>query len=336
MKLSDYLKDKILYIFIYLMMEFFIITLLLLFNSNIVIVLSISLILVLTFILIILLDYSNKNKFYNYMNIITENIDQKFLVNEIVKEPEFIEGKLFMNYLYDINKSYLENINKYKSLNEEFKDYIELWCHEIKTPIATSKLIIQNNKNKINDSIQEEIDNIESFVEQVLYYARSENVNKDYFINNINLNEVVNNVIKKNKKTLISKHIKINMFKDDVMINSDSKWLEYIINQIINNSIKYTKENPLIDINIEENKNNIILSIKDNGIGINEEDIDKVFRKGFTGNNGRLIKTSTGMGLYLCKELCQKLGHEIIINSNIEKGTIVYIIFPNNSLTNVK
>lgn len=336
MKLSDYLKDKILYIFIYLMMEFFIITLLLLFNSNIVIVLSISLILVLTFILIILLDYSNKNKFYNYMNIITENIDQKFLVNEIVKEPEFIEGKLFMNYLYDINKSYLENINKYKSLNEEFKDYIELWCHEIKTPIATSKLIIQNNKNKTNDSIQEEIDNIESFVEQVLYYARSENVNKDYFINNINLNEVVNNVIKKNKKALISKHIKINMFKDDVMINSDSKWLEYIINQIISNSIKYTKENPLIDINIEENKNNIILSIKDNGIGINEADIDKVFRKGFTGNNGRLIKTSTGMGLYLCKELCQKLGHEIIINSNIEKGTIVYIIFPNNSLTNVK
>lgn len=118
----------------------------------------------------------------------------------MVNKNNFLESELLINYLYDISKCYIENINQYKYNDEDFKEYIELWCHEIKTPIATSKLIIDNNKNKITNNILEEIDKIETFVEQVLYYSRSENVEKDYIISEINLKDILNNIIKKIRK----------------------------------------------------------------------------------------------------------------------------------------
>lgn len=231
----------------------------------------------------------------------------------------------------------LEDVNYYKHLQDEYKEYIELWIHEVKIPIATSKLIIENNRNSITSSIDEEIDKIDEYIEQALFYARSNSVEKDYIIRKINLREVVNTVIKKNKKQFISLKIKLDVKDIKREIYVDSKWVIFILNQIMSNSIKYLdKEEKNITIYSEENKENVVLYIKDNGLGIKESEVSRVFEKGFTGSNGRKnLKKSTGMGLYLSKKLCDKLGLAVSLTSSEGIGTTVKIIFPKNSYTNL-
>ena len=214
---------------------------------------------------------------------------------------------------------------------EDYKEYIELWIHEIKIPIATSKMIIENNKNEITKSIYEELDKIENYTEQALFYARSNTANKDYIIKKTNLEKIVNNVILKNKAELIHKKIQLDIHDINVEVKTDSKWVIFILNQIINNSIKYKKQNENLKIEIftKKQKESICLYIKDNGMGIKKGEITRVFEKGFTGSNGRILnKKSTGIGLYLCKKLCDKLGMAIELNSEETVGTEIKLIFP--------
>lgn len=334
MRLVDYLKDKYKEILISILSSLIILSLLFVFKINIVLISFITFILILNFIIIFVIDYIKRRMFYNNTQKLLNSLDQKYLITEVIKEPNFIDGKIFLEYLYEIDKSMHEYINKYKNISNEFIEYIELWCHEIKTPLATTDLIIENNTNPTTLSIKEEIDKIDNFIEQVLYYARSDSVEKDYIIKEINLNDVVNTVIKRNKKVLINTKIKIEISKLGI-VDTDSKWIEFILNQIIINSIKYSKESKAnIKIYSKENKNNIILCIEDNGIGIDSTEINKVFYKGFTGTNGRKKYKSTGIGLYLCKKLCDKLGHSISISSKINEGTKVMIVFPKSSMIN--
>lgn len=337
MKLIDYVKDKVLEIFICLIAIMVVVFLLTMFNLNILLVTYIPVIMFLSYLLSFFHSFFKKKKFYNDINKKLWELDKKYYITEIIKKPDFLEGNLLYNFLYEINKSMIEDINDYKYNNEEFKDYIELWCHEIKTPITTSKLIVDNNKNKTTESILEEINKIDSYVEQVLFYARSENVEKDYIITEVNLKSIIEKVIKRNKKDLIAKKIQIEMNNFEI-VNSDGKWLEFIINQILLNSIKYSNEkNAKISFDVIKNKNSSLLTIEDNGIGIADYEIDRVFDKGFTGSNGRKKYNSTGIGLYLCKKLCKRLGHEIKIESSLGKNTKVTIVFPTNSmLENIK
>lgn len=328
MKIFEYIKDKLFSIIIILFSIIITTLLLIIFDVNSYLIIIILFLDFCSFFISFLYEYLRKKRFYNYINKKLYDLDQKYLINELIKSPNFIEGNILKEYLYEINKSYIESINKYKIDNEEFKEYIELWCHEIKTPITTSKLIIENNK--IEKKLENEINSIEGFVEQVLYYARSGNPEKDYIISKINLKDTVDNVIKRNKFDLINKKIRIKSFKEKVIVESDSKWLEFIINQIINNSIKY--ESSKIEVEYTLNENNVILSILDNGLGIPDNEISKVFDKGFTGSKGRTNHNSTGIGLYLCKKLCVKLGHNIFILSKENEYTKVFIVFPSSSL----
>jgi len=332
MRLIDYLKDKYKEILISIISSLIILSLLYVFKTNIVLISFIIFILVINFIIIFVIDYIKRRMFYNNTQKLLNSLDQKYLITEMIKEPNFIDGKIFLEYLYEIDKSMHEYINKYKNISNEFIEYIELWCHEIKTPLATSDLIIENNTSSITLSIKEEIDKIDNFIEQVLYYARSGSVEQDYIIKETNLKDVVNTVIKRNKKVLINKKIRVEISKLD-NVDTDSKWIEFILNQIIINSIKYSKDsNSFLKIYSKENKNNIILYIEDNGIGIDSSEIDKVFNKGFTGTNGRKKYKSTGIGLYLCKKLCDKLGHSISLTSKLNEGTKVMIVFPKSSM----
>lgn len=199
-------------------------------------------------------------------------------------------------------------------------------------------MLIENNKTEVTKSIDEELDKVENYVEQALFYARSNTVQKDYYIKSTKLKDMVNDAIKKNKNILIGEKISINLHDLDLTVNTDNKWMIFILNQIIQNSSKYMKkeENSQIEIYSKQGKENIILYIKDNGIGIKEEEVPKVFEKGFTGTNGRLQgKKSTGIGLYLCKKLCDKLGISIELNSKENKGTEVKLIFPKSSFTQI-
>ena len=197
-------------------------------------------------------------------------------------------------------------------------------------------MVIENNKNQATKSINEELDKIENYVEQALYYAKSNTIEKDYYIKKCMLKEMVNESIKRNKNILIQEKIRIDLHDLENQVNTDSKWINFILNQIIQNSIKYMKKETEKEIEIYSKKgiDKVILYITDNGIGIKEEEIKKVFDKGFTGTNGRMSnKKSTGIGLYLCKKLCDKLGINIALESKENEGTTVKIIFPQNSYT---
>ncbi len=308
------------------------------YNVGMFIKIYIPLIIMGLYMISIIIEYFKRKKFYDNLLKILEELDEKYLITEIIKTPNFLEGQIFKNSLEQIDKSMLENVNKYKYMTEDYKEYIELWIHEIKIPISASKMVIENNKNAITKSIDEELDKVENYIEQALFYARSNTVEKDYYIRKVFLKEIVNESIKKNKSSLIQEKISIDIHDLDIEVNTDNKWIVFILNQIIQNSIKYRKkENSVMEIYANQGKENVILYIKDNGIGIKQGEITRVFEKGFTGTNGRLSnKKSTGIGLYLCKKLCNKLGIGIELNSVQNEGTEVKLVFPKDSYIELK
>lgn len=308
------------------------------YNVGMFIKIYIPLIIMGLYMISIIIEYFKRKKFYDNLLKILEELDEKYLITEIIKTPNFLEGQIFKNSLEQIDKSMLENVNKYKYMTEDYKEYIELWIHEIKIPISASKMVIENNKNAITKSIDEELDKVENYIEQALFYARSNTVEKDYYIRKVVLKEIVNESIKKNKSSLIQEKISIDIHDLEIEVNTDNKWIVFILNQIIQNSIKYRKkENSVMEIYANQGKENVILYIKDNGIGIKQGEITRVFEKGFTGTNGRLSnKKSTGIGLYLCKKLCNKLGIGIELNSVQNEGTEVKLVFPKDSYIELK
>ena len=337
MRFRDYIKEKMVLIIGTILALVSVEILLLAYNISILIRVYCAFIIVFVMALAILIEYKKKKDYYNELIKNMEDLKEKYLISEIIKTPNFIEGKILKDILQDTGKSMLENVNYYKNIQEDYKEYIELWIHEVKIPIAASKMIIENNKNEVTKSIDEELDKVENYTEQALFYARSNAVEKDYIINKTNLKEIVNGAILKNKTTLLNEKVSIELSNlKDEEVYTDSKWAVFIVNQIIQNAIKYSKkENKKIEISSQEKNDKVILYIKDNGIGIKKGEITRVFERGFTGENGRIIgQKSTGIGLYLCKKLCDRLGLGIELNSEKDKGTEVRIIFPKNSYTN--
>ena len=338
MKFGEFIKEKILLIFLVLFVIVSSEILLLPYPQiEIFVRLYIAICPVIIIGIDIVVEYRKKSNFYNELKNNLEKLDTKYLISEIINTPDFIEGKILKNTIQETGKSMLENVNTYKRLQEDYKEYIELWIHEIKIPIATSKLIIENNKNEITKSIDEELDEIENYTEQALFYARSNTANKDYVVTKSNLQEIVNGEILKNKSALLSSKTSIELHDLEREVYTDSKWAVFIINQIIQNAIKYSKiQDRKIEIYAISKRENVVLYIKDNGIGIKKGEITRVFEKGFTGENGRIInKKSTGIGLYLCQKLCNKLGLGIELNSKRDIGTEVRIIFPKSSYINL-
>lgn len=275
------------------------------------------------------LEFIKYNRYFKNLTSTLEGLDKKYLLPEVINGPRSQEERIISDVLKECNKSMHENVKYYKDEQAEYKEYIETWVHEIKTPIASAKLILENDDSNLSSRINYEMKRVEGFIEQVLYYARSSDVSKDYIIREFSLRDVVMKAVKNNSRDFINRNIKLNINKIEGNIFSDAKWIEFIINQIIINAIKFSIPNKgEVSISSKVNENNIVLTIKDNGVGINEKDIDRVFEKGFTGENGRNFGKSTGMGLYLCKKLCDKLGIGISLTSKEKIGTKVSIVFP--------
>ncbi len=334
MPLKDFLKDKFLTISLLIFGIVTIEILLAIYPFSNLLKIYIPIMILGLYILSITVEYIRKNNFYKKVINRLNELDEKYLITELIDFPNFAEGKILKEILEQTNKSMLENVNQYKYITQDYKEYIELWIHEIKLPIAASKLIIENNKTASTKSINEELDKVEDYIEQALFYARSNTVEKDYYIKKSLLKDMVNECIKKNKNILIQEKVSINLHDLEFEVNTDSKWIVFILNQLIQNSVKYKKqqENTEIEICAKQGKENIILYIRDNGIGIRKGEITRAFEKGFTGTNGRLAnKKSTGIGLYLCKKLCDKLGIAIELNSVQDEGTEVRIVFPKSS-----
>ncbi|EDU36655.1 sensor histidine kinase [Clostridium sporogenes] len=333
MSIGEFIKDKMVVIICNILIFIVIAAIMAAIKVSLIIILSAFCIWFLPLVSYMALEFIKYKNYYDEVDSILENLDNKYLLPEIIKEANFIEGGKLNSILKEISRDMHENVKYYKDMQEDYREYIETWVHEIKTPIASTKLIIENNRNEVTNKIDFQMDRIEGFVEQVLYYSRSNNVSKDYIIKQINLDLVVRNVIKRNYRDFIHKKIKLDIKDIDEIVHSDGKWIEFIINQIIVNSIKYSNsKEPMISIYSTKKANSVMLTIEDNGAGIIDKDINRVFEKGFTGENGRKFSKSTGMGLYLCEKLCSKLGLKIIIVSEVNKGTKVTLIFPLSSM----
>lgn len=329
MKLSEYIKDKINYILALAIYLIIISTYLKAINLTYLTIFIVIFITFTFFILAFLLSYYKTSKYLRNIEKTMDKLPEKYLITEILQKPRSAEKLAYYRILKRANKSMLENVTDIKEKQKDYKEYIESWVHEIKIPITSAKLLCENNKSDITNKIDEDIEEVNNYVEQALFYARMDQVSNDFMIREISLNEVIKNVLARNKKIMIQNNMKVELKDVNIKCYTDEKWLEFILNQIITNSIKYRNDNnAVIKITGIQNKENIILKIKDNGIGIKKSEIDRIFDKGFTRTNGRNQTKSTGIGLYLCKRLCEGIGMEIDANSKENEYTEIVIIIP--------
>ena len=266
------------------------------------------------------MDFINYRKSYKKLKFLEKNI-----INDREDLPKSLDIRI--DYYHKIiEKLYRELENetqKNKQKNTDMVDYYSMWVHQIKTPIAAMNFLLDNEEVD-QKNLQQELFKIERYVEMVLTYIRLDSTSSDYVITKINLDEVVKDSVKKYATIFINKKIKLNYVSHETMVISDKKWLSFAFEQILGNSVKYTSAGGEITIETCENK----LVIEDNGMGIKEEDLPRIFEKGFTGFSGRYEKKSSGLGLYLCKKTLDKLGHHIEISSKVGEGTRIEITFP--------
>ncbi|RKD22179.1 hypothetical protein SAMN02745883_00910 [Caminicella sporogenes DSM 14501] len=293
-------------------------------------ILYINFVSIVLFLFYLIGEYLLYKRYYEDINYIIKNRKEN-IINCLPNFGTYIHS-LYNKLLISIYEQQNKKIEKLCEEKRENLEFITSWVHEIKIPISVSRLIIENSaaksKEEILESLEEEIDKIEKYVEQVLYHSRIDDFSKDYLINETDIEKVVKEVVKKHAKVFINKKIKIDIKDVNISVHTDKKWLMFIINQIVDNSLKYTEKGGYIKIYAEKDEKEKRLIIEDNGIGIKKEDISRVFDRGFTGYNGRKNYKSTGMGLYLSKKLAVKLGHDITIESKFKKYTKIVIHFP--------
>lgn len=330
MKLRDYLKDKIIIIVLVILTYFIILSFMIGFKIVDEFRWCFTILYCLLFIIIFLYDFFRKYFYYKDILSKLELLDEKYLICEMISKPNFLDGEIFYQMLYEINKSMNENIRDYREKINDFKEYVELWIHEVKIPL--SALILYTHNKKIDKALVKEINRVDNYLEQILYYIRVENTEADYIIKEVDLNKVIRDVMLKNKDILLERKIEITSDVRDSKVLTDYKWLEFMINQIISNSMKYMRdiENKKIEIKAYKKNNCVVLEILDNGMGIPKSDLSRVFNKTFTGQNGRKVPGSTGMGLYIVSNLCKKLGHKLEIESNEGEYTKVKFVFDDN------
>ena len=275
-------------------------------------------------LIVSIIDFNNYRKSY---------IDLKYLESNILNSMEDLPRSLDIRVEYyqkiierlhnEVEKLKIEDNKKMEGL----VDYYSMWIHQIKTPIAAINFLLDNEEIDVK-AFRQELFKIERYVEMVLTYIRLGSETSDYVITSINLDEVVRENIKRYATLFINKKIKLNYVSHETYVISDKKWLGFAFEQLLSNAIKYTKSGGEISINISESK----LIIEDNGIGIYEEDLPRIFEQSFTGLNGRYEKKSSGLGLYLCKKTLDKLQHKIEITSEVNKGTKVIVSFPKKDM----
>ncbi|GHU66415.1 sensor histidine kinase [Clostridia bacterium] len=265
-------------------------------------------------------EYTKKNAYYKTLLSALEGLDKKYYIAEVMEPASFGEGEILAEILKTAGKSMNDEIAAHARDKRDYREYIELWVHEVKTPISGARLICENSGY---DELTGELDEIEKYVEQALFYARSGSVEKDYIIRKTDIKNLISDVVRKNSGRLIARKIKPEI-RAEGLVHTDPKWLGFILQQILDNAVKYSAKT--IVYSFENN----ILTVTDDGIGIPPGDLPRVFERGFTGENGRKTAKSTGLGLYLCKKLCDKLGLEIAAASAPNGGASISIAFPEN------
>lgn len=235
--------------------------------------------------------------------------------------PEGIEEKDYQQILYRICEEYGRYRTDTNLRRSDLTDYYTVWVHQIKTPIASMRLHLQNEDSFLSRNLSADLFRIEQYVEMVLTFLRLDSGSTDYVIQEYNLDSIVRETIKKFAGEFIYRKLNLVYEPLRVMVLTDEKWLSFVIGQLVSNALKYTPSGSITITLLPDKK----LCIRDTGIGIAPEDLPRIFENGYTGYNGRLDKKATGLGLYLCKRICTNLGHTITAESVPDEGTAITI-----------
>ena len=314
MKLSEYIKSRLWQYLLKFSVSLLCLALLWVFKVPSTLLVMIVIMMGTSFFGVELVEFYQKKSYYQELfQQLNQLEEQALLVHSILPHPKFYEGQLVDEELRLVYQGFMTQLRASQKQTEDFKEFIELWIHEAKIPLATLQLSLYN-QHHLPAEIKQALQQLEDYLEQVLYFTRAENAQKDYLIRQVPLQQIIRQVAIRNQARLLNGDIQFIAPSTDVIVTTDQKWLGYILNQIMDNAIKYvqTIENATIEITVEEQAKEILLHIRDNGCGISASDLPRVFDKSFTGENGRLYPKATGLGLYLVKQLISKLGHGIM------------------------
>ena len=285
------------------------------------------------------LRYSIKVKVLS--NALKRPVEEQAQLPEATDDVEILYHRLLENQ--SIARSESESSAAVRQ--SQMRDYYSMWVHQIKTPISAMKLLLEAEREELGqlmcdeeqqaafkelsdnlDLFEDELFRIEEYVSMALQYQRVSSTENDFVLEKVSLDGVIRDTIKKYAKIMIRRHIGINYSGTKKQVYTDEKWLAFILEQILSNAIKYTPQG-FVTIETAEENDRFFITIKDTGIGIKAEDLPRVFEKGYTGYNGHADKKATGIGLYLCRQMADKLGHTIRMESELGKGTKVWIGF---------
>lgn len=329
MNLRRFIKEKILNI-IFLVSLILIINIYLIsinsFKNRIDDLVYLDFIIIIIYLIWIYINFIRWKSKYNdihYSIVKKEDISSQYI------KGNSLEEEIMLKIIEDKDKKCDIQNKYYEEKLRDMEEYISKWVHEIKLPITALNIISEDIEDyTVASSVKNETEKINFLVNSIIYGSRATVASEDIFIKEENLGDIVKRSIKNNSFFLIKNRIEVVISNLDYNIYSDGKWITYSIDQLINNAIKYSKENGKIEFYAEESKEYIKLCIKDNGIGIAKEDIDRIFNKGFTGINGRnKVYKSTGMGLYFTKKVLNKLEHEVSVESIKGEYTLFNIYF---------
>lgn len=335
MKFKDYFLNKITEILgtffvLFLMLEFLYII-----GNTFSVVFMIGMVIAVLIMTKYLMDWYRKKKYFEIITERVKDLKEPWLIAELLPVSYTIEDEIYQELLRKVGSSAIEEIHKIEDEQKEYEDYIEQWIHEVKTPITSIHLMLENRISEnpgVKRDLNVELSRLENDVELALYYARSEQIYRDYLIQKLNVRKVLLKVVNKNRTVIMNSSVAIDLDCDEALYAyGDEKWLVFMLTQVLLNAIKYKAEaDAKVVMRAKRDNKRIVLNIIDNGKGIKKEELPRIFDKGFTGSNGRDNEKSTGMGLYLVHKLCEKL--EIDIKADSVYGEFTEISF---SLKNV-
>ncbi|ALS79285.1 histidine kinase [Planococcus kocurii] len=267
-------------------------------------------------------------RYQYYQRILATPQNMEHMLQREGKSPEQVQNEIYLQKLYRLYQHEVQSL--YASQNRHLQ-FMNQWVHQMKTPLSVMHLLLQEEQELDKKSVHEEMDRLKAGLDTVLMNARLDTFEQDMQIEKINLRSLVSEVVTENKRLFISKRVypEISIAEEHV-VATDQKWMKFIMGQFLTNAVKYTFEpNKKVLIAAECSNGNTLLTVRDEGIGISSSDLPRITKAFFTGENGRKTGESTGMGLYLAKEICGKLGHELLISSIQGEGTTVSVRFFN-------
>lgn len=282
---------------------------------------------VISSLLIVSFLFGRYVKRYNFYNkVLSQPKQMEAALQRDAKSPEQEQIEEFLQDLYRLYQNEVQAL--YANQNRHLQ-FMNQWVHQMKTPLSVAELLIQEEGVVDKKSLQEEIDRMKRGLDSVLMNARIDTFEQDMQVEQVQLKQLVTEVVSDNKRLFITHHVyPVISIDENFVILTDLKWIRFVISQFITNAVKYTfEEGKKVYIDASCEDGNVVLSVKDEGIGIPAADMPRITKPFFTGENGRKTGESTGMGLYLAKEVCDKLGHGLSIESELGRGTIVQVVF---------